>query len=212
MRRGRQQFGTTTHSAAFTLLEIIVCIVILGLIATAIVPRVLNVGRRQADLEAGRVQRLLSVVAEKCSVWNEAVAVDYSADKSQLSVWTRRADTKAGADATGSARVKWEMDGLVEPVVLDRLRLAQAAQDGQILPGGKWRVAFIPGQPRPELTFQLEPKAEQDGPRWMVTLAPDQATAVRSAGEDSLHSGKLPMGAESRSIDLDDAGKGQTPW
>ena len=70
--------------AAFTLIEAIVVIVIIGILATAIVPRMLNVGQREAELEARAVQRLLSVAAEKCAIWNRSVAVDCNADKGTL--------------------------------------------------------------------------------------------------------------------------------
>ncbi len=202
------------HLGGFTLLETIVVVVIVGILAGLIVPRMINVGQRQAEQESASVQRLLSVAAEKCAVWNQTVAVDFSTDPAggaRLTVWSQVEDAKASADTTGAARVRWREDPLVEPVVFERLRVAQAAQDGQILPSGKWRVAFVPGQPRAELTLRLEPKVEADGPMWSVSIAPDQTTAVRDIAS-GMASGRGPTVTQSRSIDLDDAGKGQTPW
>jgi len=199
----------------FTLMETIVVVMIVGILAGLMLPRMINVGRRTAENESNGVQRLLSVAAEKCAVWGQTVAVDCITDSSdvvRLSVWSQIKDPKAGEDATGSARVRWRQDPLVEPVALDKLRVAQASQDGQILPTGKWRVSFVPGQARAELTLRLEPKAQADGPRWIVTLAPDQTAAVRDTDSGTLQSGRGPAVTRSRSIDLDDAGKGQTPW
>lgn len=195
---------------AFTLLEIIVVIVIISILAGAIVPRMLNVGRRQAELEAKAVQRLLSVAAEKSDVWNQPVAIDLIED-TKLSVYTRRADTTAATDAVGSATVKWQPDGLIEPVALNRLRISMATQDGVVLPSGKWRINMMPGQPRPAVSIQLDPKSEGDGPRWTISLAADDPLARRASGTEGGAAGSS-FAAQSRTIDLDDAGKGQTPW
>jgi prepilin-type N-terminal cleavage/methylation domain-containing protein len=201
---------------AFTLLEILVVVVILSILATAIVPRMLNVGQRQAEQEARAVQRLLSIAAEKVSVWNQPVAVDYQADKNTLSVWTQREDAKATADTTGAARVRWSYDPLVEPVLLDRLKISSASTDGQSLASGKWRVTFIPGQPRPVIAVNLEPKSDRDGARWTVTLPADEVIAMRTSSSDpskSIGSGSSSsFGSQARSIDLDDTGKGETSW
>lgn len=217
LTHGPRPYGATgrapsgSMARAFTLLEILVVIVILGILATAIVPRMLDVGKRQAEQEARSVQRLLSIAAEKSAVWNQPVAVDFQDDKHTLSIWTMKEDAKASADTTGAARVRWVYDGLVEPVVLDRLRISTATQDGQSLAATKWRVSFSPGQPRPVVAINLEPKSERDGPRWSVTLPAGEANATRTASGGST-SGGGAFGAPSRSIDLDDTGKGETPW
>jgi prepilin-type N-terminal cleavage/methylation domain-containing protein len=197
---------------AFTLLEILVVIVILSVLATAIVPRMLNVGQRQAELEAKAVQRLLSIAAEKSTVWNQPVAVDFQLDKSTLSIWTQREDARASADATGAARVRWEYDGLVEPVILDRLKISLATQDGQSLSSAKWRVTFTPGQPRALVAINLEPKVDRDGPRWTITLPVGETAASRTTSADPTHPAGTGLATQSRSIDLDDAGKGDVKW
>lgn len=208
-----ERAGARSGSAcAFTMIEMIVVVIIIGILATAIVPRMLNIGQRQAELEAKSVQRLLSIAAEKSTVWNQPVAVDFQDDKHTLSIWTMKEDAKATAETTGAARVRWVYDTLVEPVVLDRLRISTATQDGQSLSATKWRVSFSPGQPRPVLAINLEPKSERDGPRWSITLPAGEATATRTASGGIGASGGVALGAESRSVDLDDSGKGDTPW
>ncbi len=201
------------RAPAFTLLESIIVMIILGLLAAVIVPRVLNVGQRQAEIEAKAVQRLLSVCAEKCDVWGRPVALDYIQDKSRLSGWTQVSDAKATEEATGSARVVWKEDMLVEPVVLDRLRITAALQDGVPLPGNKWRVAFTPGQPRPVVSIELEPKSASDGPRYTITLNPGETVATRAVGGGSGFASRTTLdAARPRSIDLDDTGKGDAKW
>ena len=193
-------------------MEVLVVVIILGILATAIVPRMLNVGQRQAELEAKAVQRLLSIAAEKSTVWNQPVAIDFQDDKHTLSIWTMKEDAKASADSTGAARVRWVYDGLVEPVVLDRLRISTATQDGQSLSGTKWRISFAPGQPRQVVAINLEPKSQRDGPKWTITLPAGEANATRSAGSAGSTTGSAAFGAPTRSIDLDDTGKGDTRW
>ncbi len=172
----------------------------------------LNVGQRQAELEAKSVQRLLSIAAEKSAVWNQPVAIDFQQDKNTLSIWSLREDAKANADTTGAARVRWVYDGLVEPVILDRLKISLATQDGQSLSSSKWRVAFTPGQPRAVIALNLEPKSERDGPRWTITLPAGEATASRAPGSDSSRPVGTNQASQSRSIDLDDSGKGDVKW
>jgi prepilin-type N-terminal cleavage/methylation domain-containing protein len=198
---------------AFTLIEMLVVVVIISILASAIVPRMINVGQRQAEIEAKSVQRLVSVAAEKCDVWNQPVAVDFNAEKNALTVWSQREDPKATSDAVGAARVRWQIDPLVETVAFGRLKISQATQDGQPLASTKWRVSFTPGQPRPVLSIELAPKTDRDGPRWTVVLGVGETAATCSAVGDAVHpAGPNAVGAQSRSIDLDDAGKGQTKW
>jgi prepilin-type N-terminal cleavage/methylation domain-containing protein len=198
---------------AFTMIEMIVVVVIIGILASAIVPRMLNVGQREAELEAKAVQRLLSIAGEKAGVWNLPVALDFLGDKSTLCLWTQTEDSKTASDATGAARVSWKIDPLVEPVVLYRLKIARAASGGEELSSGKWRVAFSPGQPRLAMVIELEPKSERDGPRWTITLPTGETAATRSTNADPARpAGPGVLGVQTRSIDLDDAGKGQTKW
>ena len=97
-------------------------------------------------------------------------------------------------------------------MTLVHLKVSQALQDSQSLSSSKWRVAFAPGQPRPAISVQLEPKVQRDGPRWTVALPLGQSVASRAVMTDTRHAGAPDLGASARSIDLDDSGKGQSPW
>lgn len=203
----------------FTLLETIIVILILGVIASVIVPRALSVGRRQSEVESKQVQRLLSVALDKARLWNQSAAIDYrkeapkSASKGErgagrLSVWSMRTDASAtSSDATGAARMKWAEDGLVEPVFLARTKLALATRDGQALPPSAWRITLSPGQPRPLLVLNLE---GDSGTRFSVRLEPDAPGALRV--DETPGATTNATSASVRSIDLDDTGRGQSTW
>ncbi|MBY0311809.1 MAG: prepilin-type N-terminal cleavage/methylation domain-containing protein [Phycisphaerales bacterium] len=203
----------------FTLLETIIVILILGVIASVIVPRALSVGRRQSEAESKQVQRLISVALDKARLWNQPAAIEYreenpsSARKGErgvgrLSVWSMRADAAAvESDATGAARTKWSEDGLVEPVFLTRTKLALATQNGQPLPPAAWRITLAPGQPRPLLVLNLEGDA---GTRFSIRLEPDAPGAIRI--DETPGAAAKPAGSGQRSIDLDDTGRGQSTW
>jgi prepilin-type N-terminal cleavage/methylation domain-containing protein len=201
--------------AAFTLMEAIVVMVIIGILAGVMMPRVLSMGQRQAEQEAKLVRGLLTVAADKASVMHQSVAVDYAEATTgdngrgaRLTIWVQKEDPKVGSDATGAARVKWEQDRMSEVVEFSRLRVAQAMQDGGVLSGGKWRVAFAPGRPRPSLELKLEPIASRDGPTWTVTLKPDDTSATLVAGNEA----KAAPAGSSRTVDLDDSGQGDSKW
>ena len=83
----------------------------------------------------------------------------------------------------------------------------QATADGVVLPGGKWRIEFAPGQPRPAVGIALESVANAAA-GWQVSLDSDANGATRQA----TGAGSDRGAAIARSIDLDDAGKGTAPW
>ncbi len=218
--RARALARPSARIRAFTLLEIIVVILILGVLAAVFVPRALNVGRRQSELESRQVQRLVSVALDKARLWNQTVAIDYRQDADaarssrpgrsvgRLSVWSMRADAAAAdAGGVGAAGVRWAPDPLVEPVLLSRANLALASLNGQALPPAAWRVTLTPGQPRPTLVLSLE---GDGGSRFSIRVEPDAPGAMRI--DETPGAASSPLGVGPRSIDLDDAGKGQSPW
>ncbi|HMN42225.1 MAG TPA: prepilin-type N-terminal cleavage/methylation domain-containing protein [Phycisphaerales bacterium] len=209
--------NSAAHRRAFTLAEIIVVVVIIGILAGVMAPRMISIGPRQAEQEAKAVRSLLTVAADKASVMHRTVAVDYAeattgtnARGASLTIWVRREDPKAAPDAVGAARVTWEQDRMSQVVELTRLRVAQALEDGSVLSGGKWRVVFTPGHPRAAMELRLEPISSRDGPVWTVALGPDDTAAT--LGVEGEAPGAAGTGASARTIDLDDAGKGDAKW
>jgi prepilin-type N-terminal cleavage/methylation domain-containing protein len=211
--------STTPAPRAFTLLEAVIVVVIIGILAGAVVPTIINVGRRQAEQEAKEVRALLTVAADKATVMHQPVAIDYveattgaNGHGPRLSIWVQRESSKAATDATGAARVEWMQDRMSDMVELSRLRISSALQDGGALAGGKWRVPFTPGHPRPSIELRLEPAATNDGPTWTVSLKPDDTAATLGAADATVSPTKPGVTTSQRTIDLDDAGQGDSKW
>jgi prepilin-type N-terminal cleavage/methylation domain-containing protein len=197
----------------FTLVELIVVIIILAVMAGVIVPRTLNVGSRQADVEARAAQQLLTLAAERDTLSVEPQAIEYDDASGELRLLVRRAGTVTTLGRNDSADA-WRPDPLLLPVVFTSSRLAQAWADGRPLPGSQWRVVFSPSQPRPSLTLQVEhssdrSRSSEPGTAWQLVLAPDAAAATRLPVQAGQGFASL---ASARSIDLDAVGKGEKPW
>lgn len=185
--------------AAFTLVEMIAVMVILGVLAAAIIPRVAGNAARQAEVESRNVQRLISVAAERTSLWTQPVAIDFDDGRLRLLA------VKTGeSTAASSGRGEWVADPLVEPVQLERAKMRRVMLDGQALSPTRWRATFTPSQPRPALELELGTAEQADG--WVIEL-PGESTAARR------RSSVAPGRADAQTtIDLDDTGKGATPW
>jgi prepilin-type N-terminal cleavage/methylation domain-containing protein len=200
----------------FTLVELIVVIIILGVMAGMIVPRTLNVGARQTDVEARSAQQLLTVAAERDTLSVEPQAIEYDEASNELRLLVRRAGTAVTLSRNDSADA-WRPDPLLLPVVFTSSRLTQAWADGRPLPRNQWRVVFSPSQPRPSIVLQIERRSDRSearsssepGSAWQVGLAPDAPSASRSPVQSGQGFASL---VNSRSIDLDAAGRGEKPW
>ncbi|MFN7021025.1 MAG: type II secretion system protein [Phycisphaerales bacterium] len=206
---------------AFTLVEMIVVIIILGVMAGVALPRLLGNDSRRVETEVQAVQRLLTIAAERGAFIPEPVAVDYDSASSTFRLMVQRrgaafSSSRAGgggSNARPGAR-EWTTDALVQPVELSGTIATNAWTDGRPLPARGWRVVFMPAEPRPALAIQLRPRsggANSSGQAdaWQVTLGPDEPAASRASPAGSAAG--VPLAA-SRAIDLDAAGKGEKPW
>src|SRR5215510_3248159 len=74
---------------AFTLIEMIVVIIIVGVLAGVLLPQALSNTGRRAETEAQNVQRLISIAAERESLSPEPVAVEYDETSATLRILVR---------------------------------------------------------------------------------------------------------------------------
>lgn len=204
------------RARAFTLIEIIVVLVILGVMAGLILPHALGNNGRRVEAEARAAQHLLSMAAERDTLSLEPQAIEYDDTASQLRLLVRRTGAAFGAPARPAEPEQWRPDPMSLPVVFTTGRLAQAWSDGRPLPRSRWRVIFSQDQARPSLALQIEPRDSADdsggnSPRaaWQVSLSPEASSATRTPVEGG---GGLAPSAGSRSIDLDATGRGDKPW
>lgn len=193
------------------MIEAIVVLIMIAAMATAFAPRFAGMSDRTAEREAGDVQRLLSIAGEKGLFSGQPAAIEYSARTSELALLVRR-DRSTLTDAPSESIPVWQPDPLVNVVVLKELRLKQAFADGQLLAISGWRVAFLPGEPRPELRLVLDSSgkgASTGESETQVMLMTGSINALRTG----KHQERGPNAARPpRVIDLDDAGKGTKPW
>jgi type II secretory pathway pseudopilin PulG len=178
----------------------IAVMIILGILAAAIVPRITGSAARQAEVDARNVQRMLSIAAERSSLWTQPVAIDFQADRFDL--LSPRTSSESATQTPGA--VRWGPDRLVEPVTLTRAKVRRAAVDGQPLKPDAWRITFSPAQPRPVVELEIGIPNQPDA--WTIALTPEATSATRTA------LGAAKSQASATVVDLDDAGKGTARW
>lgn len=189
------------RAGAFTLLELIVVMILVTVLAGLTVPRMIGTRTREQEAEARSVQRLLTLAAEKASLWSQPVAIDYASEKRRMSLWTLR-PVKGSVDTTA-----WSADPLTDPVELVRLDVITALVDGAAVSRGNWRIVFTPGQPRPAVTVELAAiDAKTSTPAWRVWVGPTATSAV------AVEAGSTSASVADRSVDLDASGKGTASW
>lgn len=191
---------------AFTLIELVVAVLVLGVIAAVIAPRLLDAGSRRAQENAREVVHLISVAARRDALGGRRQALEYDSAASTLSLLVLAAPAPDGRTPGG-----WRADPLAPTVKLEGVRLREAAFDGRRQDPRGWRMEFPETGPRPELELVLEPAAPQKiKTAWTIDLLPSASAAWMDDGASPR--GQAAAHAGLRSIDLDASGKGQQAW
>jgi prepilin-type N-terminal cleavage/methylation domain-containing protein len=191
--------------AAFTLIEIIIVVILIGVLAGLIIPRMVNSGKRQADFESSEITRLLGVAARRAALSGEIVAVEYDGAGPRLSlVALRETDTSRGPRQT------WVQDPLVTPVELTAVDVIRATADGQPIgnAGGKWWVDFNPSEPRPALWLLVGRPGSDASSQWQVELLPEETSASRRSMDEPSRAAS----AGALRVDLDATNQGERAW
>ncbi len=191
---------------AFSLLELVVVIILLGIFAGVTLPRLVGGRERQGELEARRVAGLLTALAQREALSGRPVVLAYEAATAELAVLVRTDTTGDGTQAAA-----WTSPPLLTPVRLSNLQLSRLLVDGAPCPGGSFRVEVPTGQARPMIDILLEmagSRARERSAAWQATLDPSQpAASVRALGESGGFAATTP-----ESIDLDAAGRRTNTW
>lgn len=197
-------------SRAFTILELIVVIVLMGLLAGLLVPRLADGPRRRAELEARQTAALLDDLARRDALSGEAAALTGRRVEGAtvLAVEVKRV---RGADETPA----WARAPLAAPVALTSSRLVEAWRDGAPVGGADdWRIELEPGRPRPVIELRLAMRDEPSGAAganagpWTITLGAEAVRATLTAGDGAGPGAPTAPGA----VDLDALGQRETPW
>lgn len=175
---------------AFTLVELVVTMVIVGLVLGLTVPRVATLAGRGVSAEAAAVAGLLSNAAGRSAVGSQPLRV--RAD-SKLVVVERRVVERSGRREAWV----WERDPFMPRVQLDRATVGSVYQDGFAVRGSPW-IVELGGSTSIEIAL-----AGGDG-AVAVALMPGALRAVVVEGERLID----PPGR----IDLDASGMESTAW
>ena len=185
---------------AFTIIELLTIVVILGIIAGVTLPRLVDRDRRAVQRELLSVRDLLSTAAAREETTSAPIALAY--DERTLRLLSLRAPE---ALTPWSGEGTWADDPLATPVRLDRLELVSATAAGQALDRNEWRVGLHALEARPSVALAL---SDGRGSTWLVWLAPDAMRARSAPLTDATRAEEL----EGPSVDLDLTGQEEVPW
>lgn len=186
----------TDHHRGFTLIELTITLVIMGLLATMIVPRLSGTARRSYDLGVDQVADLLTMYAHREQIEPRPVGLRYDSRRQTLLVVILDETTN-----------EWETDLLTRPVKLP------AEIDGNAVTvyveGGpvhidEYPFSAEPGQLRPLLEIEVRPLEPDLADPVTLRLEP-HAIAPRRSDRNAYFDVRQP-------IDLDASGRRREDW
>lgn len=189
-----------TARRAFTLLEMMIVIVIIGLMAALIMPRLGASENRHFELAVDRTSDLLLMYAQRESMGNKPVGIvhDLSSNELRLVVLDR-------PDAWDQTDAEWIVDPLVRPVELPSQIIPadniEIRSDGEVIDTAYWPLTADAGEQRPSVEIRLR------GPVREVTLVLP-AHGIGPYKRDSARDGLV----EREPIDLDAEGRDREDW
>lgn len=185
---------------AFSLVEVIVVCVLLGILAAVAAPRFTNVSGRRAEASVREFAELVSSAAARDQLTGQAVALDYDAATRTLRLYVPAEET--GNNRSLSSDAGWRPDPLSRGVELDSATVISATQDFEELDVAKWRVEFPRTEPRPRLVITVQ--QDVGDRRWAIVLTP---SGTRASMVDPALAAQ-----DTDSIDLDATGKKSSAW
>lgn len=197
MRTRRHNFTSRpTPRRAFTMIELIVVIIMLGVAAGVMSVRFTDTGYRTAQVKIAQVESLLETLAHRQIVSNAHFAVVFDTDE----LWLERLMQESG-DEFG----QWHDDPMVKPVAFDEgpVDFVALKLDGDVI-RNPIRAQFRPGEPRPLLEIEL---AYEDK-NVTLELLPHALSPVRRGDTESRNTVSQKLEA----VDLDSEGRGDEEW
>jgi prepilin-type N-terminal cleavage/methylation domain-containing protein len=180
---------------AFTLLEIIIVIMIIGVMAVMVIPRIGGNQNREFTLAVERVNDVVLMFAHRVSTSNQAAAIRYNAELKQFELLAKVEEDEN--------EFVWGIDPLAPPVRLPSWLESDALAifvDGEFTDTSQWPVTTTPGETRPLIEVELH----WEGHSALISL-PSHAMGpniwLDGVGSEPL----MP-------IDLDEQGRGREEW
>jgi prepilin-type N-terminal cleavage/methylation domain-containing protein len=202
------------RAPAFTLFEVIVVVVIIGILAMLVVPRLFGFAARQAKVEAEAVALMISSLAQRWAAGSAGLALVYDAPRRRLSLEEWSSGDALEVELGRQARPpEWVESRLTPPVTLTIIRVDQVFFNGQVTDASRGVRLEIPrGLPRPALSLYLVPAEDivglPSGAAWQVDLGVGRTAATMT----ELEPGSLWQPGRDRTIDLDARTARSTAW
>jgi prepilin-type N-terminal cleavage/methylation domain-containing protein len=179
---------------AFTLLEIIVVIMIMGVLASMIVPRLSGNQNREFNLFVERVNDVVLMFAHRVSTSNQASALRFDPELKQFELLTKIEE---------DGEYFWGLDPLAQPVRMPSWLESDSITiftDGEITNTMQWPVTTTPGETRP----LIEVAVDWENRSVLISL-PSHAMGPNIWFEGIGTKPLMP-------IDLDAQGRGREEW
>jgi len=181
----------------FTLIELIVVTIILGLVASLVVPRLVGMTKREGDVTAERLSELLSLFALRDNAGSTQSAIWMNPDNGCVELWNMQSNPDRPADPA-----VWVPDRFVQPVRFPvGVELADVRTNGEALSGSEWRITGSPSGERPRIEMHLI--ADQFD--CVLILEHGASIPMRIDNGVQREGGRV-------SIDLDQRGMDREPW
>lgn len=186
----------------FSLIELVVAIVILGIMAAVVAPRMVMREDRRERQAAVAVRDLLSAAARREVMSTGRVVLDFDAGSQTLTLLSERVEDDARLPRSAMPLAP---DPLVPAVTLEPLSLGEATARGLRIDGSSgWRLDLRSSTGRPDVVLLLV--SARGTPAYTVALAPGATAALMMPGD------ARNQVVTAQAIDLDAAGLRDQPW
>ena len=180
----------------FTLLEMIVVVVVLGLIASMAIPRLSGTRGREYELKVEQVADLMVMFAHRLSTSTKATGLQYDAPTRELYLLTLETD--------GDSNESFWIDDPLAPSVVFPTWMEEDAiaifTDGDYMDTSQWPLTTMPGENRPIIEISI---AWENRSALIMLASHAMAPSIWLDGE-----GIEPL----TPIDLDAAGQTREEW
>lgn len=179
------------------MIELIVVIVMLGVLAGAVIPRMTRRSDREAEQNVRVLADLFSTAAARSAIAGQHVALWYDASGDGR-MWMETSRAASASDFESNP--VWAVDPIISEQRADRLTFVSGSLDGRALDTRKWTIEMVPGQERGMAVATFR---DREGTRaWSIVLPPGSLRAQVLEGDTPRDD----------SIDLDATGMGEVSW
>lgn len=198
-------------SRGFSLLEVITVVVMLGVAAGLVLPRLAPSSANTIEAELDAVAAVLTAVAQRDAVSSQRLALEYDPEGNELATLV----FQRAAGASNMDDEIWRRDPFLGTLRLANTKIVRATVGGSIYDDGAFRMDLAPGTPRPEVVLIATPiGGELFGSEvYRIELNAGSIDArVRSARPGGDPADTTENDSVASRVDLDQRGLAEEPW